>query len=163
MTEQLAIFPVRDGLCPHCGTVPPLWTPAAILEAARYFRAQTGRVPGKTDWGKGGNDHPTAHTVYRVFGGFPAMLTAAGLDPNELRGRRVRWTADAIVAAMLNHVAREHKWPTTFDWRWATPEHPHYATVVNMFGSWRRAQFAAGRRSINGNTLLHKTGSVGYA
>lgn len=137
---------VRDGLCPCCGHMPPIWTPEAIVQAAERFYVDEGRSPGQTDWMTAAPGHPTAGTVYRVFGSFENMLTAAGLPPINARRRRTpKWTRELIINALLDWVAREGHWPSSYEWQTdIEDDHPHYSTVINHFGSWAEAKRAAG-------------------
>lgn len=132
------LFNVKPGLCPACGQVPPIWTPGAIVEAARYFYAQNDRAPGKSDWDKAGTENPSSATVYRVFGGFPEMRRAAGLAPGVKHGSRIKWTRDRIVDAMHSWLATRGRLPKQLDWFHASDNHPCYTTVVNEFGSWKK-------------------------
>jgi len=138
---------VADGLCCACGRVGPLWTPARIIEAAREWAQKHGRSPTQLDWRKSEYDHPHYVTVVEIFGkgGWNRMLATAGLPlSTDAPGKSGYWTRERIRDAFVDYVARYGEWPTSHDWRYGSPENPHYSTVIAQYGSWRAGKLDAG-------------------
>jgi Homing endonuclease associated repeat len=69
------------------------------------------------------------------------MLVEAGL-PLPPR-RQPRWTAERIVSAIRAWERAQGRPPRACDFATATPASPHRVTVVERFGSFRRALEAA--------------------
>jgi hypothetical protein len=122
-----------------------MWPPAAILQAARDWHTRHGRAPAWTDWEAwtpGDPYHPTNKTAARAFGGWLAMIHAAGIAPAP-NGAPLYWTEGRIVDALLDYRALHGRWPRQLDWGSATVAHPHYSQAIRRFGTWRKAIAAA--------------------
>lgn len=133
---------VRAGVCKCCGHKTITWSPAAIVEALRKWDAKHGRPPSANQWQQSGVDHPSARTVYEVFGAWNRGMLAAGFTPR--RGPR-RWTDEEMVEVIIDWLFAHGRWPTFGDWDRSTEAHPHANMVAKAFGSWGAALQRAGR------------------
>lgn len=134
---------VAEGNCPHCGGMPPLWTPQAIVEALQAWASKHGRTPSRDDWRAATRSNPAVETVDRVFGTLNHALEAAGL-PTRIAGPQKHWTRDRIIEAIQAWARRYNEPPRKSDWYKAAPEHPNCETVCKEFGRWNLAIEEAG-------------------
>jgi hypothetical protein len=146
--QQLASF-VAPGRCSCCGHKVAAWTPETIFNAFHAWVATHGRVPTATDWASGVAGHPAQSTVVTMFGSWNNAVSAVGLGERARMDREPVWTRRMIADAMLDHVAREGRWPTWRDWAKAkgrrNRDRPASWSVVRQFGSWQAAiDFASG-------------------
>jgi hypothetical protein len=63
------------------------WRPETIIYAFQLWHRQHARVPFAHEWERAGENHPSRHTVARVFGGWNAGIVQAGFSPRP-RGRQ---------------------------------------------------------------------------
>lgn len=67
------------------------WTPENIVYAIELWHRRHLRAPAVSDWESAGDNHPTRHTVQRVFGSWNSAIRAAGLKPRRPGEARHRW------------------------------------------------------------------------
>jgi hypothetical protein len=67
------------------------WTHQNIVYAIELWHRRHLRAPAVSDWERAGRDHPTRHTVQRVFGSWNSAIRAAGLRPRKPGEARTRW------------------------------------------------------------------------
>lgn len=65
------------------------WTRDTIVYAIRLWYRTHSRVPCTNEWTSAGENHPSRHTVSRVFGSWNEAMIAAGFQPRP-RGRTPR-------------------------------------------------------------------------
>jgi hypothetical protein len=127
----------------------PHWTKRNIRAALIAWTGEHGRPPRAIDWRTAGYGRPCTQRVLDVFGSWNAGMRSAGLPQNR-SGGQVQWSEEDIIAAMLDWLCREGRWPTVEDWRRADGgRRPVEEIVRNRFGSWAECQRRAGRASLN--------------
>lgn len=67
------------------------WTRENVVYAIELWHRRYLRAPTVADWTNAGHDHPTRHTVQRVFGSWNNAIKAAGLRPRRQGEARHRW------------------------------------------------------------------------
>jgi hypothetical protein len=144
--------------CLRCAHQPrgPRWDETTVLAAYRDWVAETGSRPVKRDWApqheratKWHRDYPrwpSANEVGTVFGGWGAMVEAAGDD----RRWRVaplpsRWARDEILEALRRRSQELGRCPRSDDLGGAG-DVPSVATVRKRFGSLSAALGELGLR-----------------
>lgn len=154
---------IQPGRCKCCGHKIITWSPRKIVQAARAFTLENGRVPGAPDWKVGTADHPAQTSVCNMFGSWNRMLAAAGLEERSRFERPAIWTREMVRDALLDHLAAHGRWPKWRDWCTGKPggrdslTRPSSFTVRKLFGSWSAAiAFASGETdpSLPGNGHL---------
>jgi Homing endonuclease associated repeat len=150
--------------CRRCaGKQRRVWPGELILQRIREWTAETGSPPQVRDWspahasaGHPGTARyvaergrwPSASTVVARFGSFPAAVTRAGLKPpGRASGSRRVWTRGRVVEAMQRWYGERGRFPTRSDWQKAGDWHPAASTVYRVFGSWKAALKATGRKA----------------
>lgn len=129
-----------------CGNAHNIWTAEAIVTAAQLWTETHGAPPKMSDWHRGTPDHPSDAVVRRVFRYWNHMLEAADLPVRKAGGGHYKWTRDSIAEAMLDHLLRTGRWPTSSGWASsaAGTGRPAQATVLRFFGTWNAAKRYAG-------------------
>lgn len=134
------------GLKPHAeprrraGRARKAWTEDEALTQIRAFAVREGRVPSTQDFTADG-ELPTPPAVYRLFGGVPTAVRAAGLVP--LPHREFVWTRQNALAAILAFAEREGRTPSSRDFD-SGHGLPTMGPVRRLFGGTTGAAEAAG-------------------
>ena len=131
-------FKTVDLQAPHR----PHWDRASVIEAATAHTRRHGSPPRQTQWRNAGQDHPSAKTVARLFGSWPALLQAAGIASD----RPPTWSAEQIIRTLRDWADTHKRPPHKSDWqrRDSTDARPTATTVAKRFGTWNTALQAAG-------------------
>ena len=119
---------------------PRQWTNAQILAALRDYARDHGRAPTGAELITNGG--PAPNTVASHFGTWNAALDAAGVGRPQ---RPLRWTEDAVIAALQAFAAEHGRRPQARDFSTAIDRSrwPNPGTVAQCFGSWNTALRAA--------------------
>jgi hypothetical protein len=135
------------------------WTSETIAYAFELWHRRHLCSPTVDEWRRAGHDHPSVTTVRQVFGSWNAAVEAAGFRPRRPGESRrtapaavvrseptaaVRWSHEAILAALQAWAQAWGRSPSLEQWRRASAAHPSAATVRRLFGSWNAAVEAAG-------------------
>jgi hypothetical protein len=123
------------------------WTSEQVIAAIRAHVARHGQPPLAQDWrhstSEPGAAHPTQETVRRLFGSFSDAVVAAGFEPRN----KQKWTRGQAINAIRDYVAEHGPVPSSHVWQECSYEpgsRPSAATIIRLFGSWKRAVIAAG-------------------
>lgn len=137
---------VREGRCEHCGRAKAVWTPEAILTAIRaWAETHDGKGPATKDWRRAAPDHPSAMTVWEIFGGLCKARVAAGVEsPGRKNAANDGWTKETIVAAIYRWHVDHGVLPRAYQWGTPPEGFPSQSTVRRHFGSWNSGIVAAG-------------------
>ncbi len=121
------------------------WSREEVLDALKAWTRAHGRPPTSTEWILRGPGHPCADTVLRKFKTWKHALDAVGLAaaPSPPR-RNKRWPRKFVLDALRAWTGAHGRTPSVCDWIRAAPERPSAGTVINYFGSWNNALYAAG-------------------
>lgn len=117
------------------------WQADEIVRAIQTWAQPHGKPPSWEEWRRSSEHHPSAATVTRQLGCWPAALAAAGLRAHVLR--RARWDRAAILAAVHRFQGEHGRPPRTADFAVSDERLPDPGTVRRYFGSWDRALAAA--------------------
>lgn len=63
---------------------------------------------------------------------------------DERTKRKAKWTRDNVLAALRAWAEEHGRTPRQEDWFHASPAHPNFKTVADLFGGWRLALYEAG-------------------
>lgn len=83
----------------HAGT----WTREQVIDAITRWVFVHGRIPRRTNWQVGTDDHPTVHRVESLFGTWNGAIVAAGYEP--LRAKRSKQSYRASMSAVTKAAA----------------------------------------------------------
>ncbi len=149
------LLPVAETIIQHFGSLEkafktiglqapqrPHWDRTSMIAAATAHARHHGRRPRQTDWRNAAEDHPSAKTVARLFGSWPALLQAAGITSNQ----PPTWSTEQIINALQTWAETHKRPPHKSDWqrRDPTDTRPTATTVATRFGTWNTALHAAG-------------------
>jgi hypothetical protein len=140
-------------LCHVCATRranPRRWTREEVMTAVRRWIDLEGRAPTTADWRPrrhGGaerwdeefGDWPPSSVGRIVFGGWGALLEAAGVGAN-----KPSWESDSILAALRAYDEEFGRPPAKQELEWPPAGYPSARTVRRHFGSFTSGLRAAG-------------------
>lgn len=112
----------------------PIWTRERVIEAIQHLRRRKAPLHHAANRGTS-----LPHAAVKLFGSWDAALSAAGVDPAQVRRYRKPWTAEALIQELRGkHAAGE-----PLNARDVRPSHIRRA-AGRLFGSWDAALVAAG-------------------
>jgi DNA invertase Pin-like site-specific DNA recombinase len=114
------------------------WSRAEVVEAMHQWVRAHGSPPLAQEWRNATAQHPHAHTVIRLFGGWFAALQHAQLDP-PVGMNHGRWTNAAIADALRVWTEEHGRAPRLREWPNATASRPSHETITRHFGTWAAA------------------------
>jgi hypothetical protein len=105
--------------------------------ALKAWAAEHGRTPTRAEYDSGGNS-PCSQTIRGLYGGsWVRAIKHAELQPRTRR--RERWSCAVIERALKADAKRRKRPPTASEWARSTTRRPSTRTVVQRYGSWRKA------------------------
>jgi DNA-directed RNA polymerase specialized sigma24 family protein len=123
------------------------WNRAQMISAAQRFRDYYGRPPNLRDC-KPENRLPSPAPIYRVFQSFDQLILAAGMTPERIGVRRVRWSASEAAETCKSFKHRHGYWPSWSDIKRYPGELPNTGTMVRFFGGTRSIDVQIGVEAI---------------
>jgi hypothetical protein len=117
------------------------WSRDQTRTAIARWAATRGRAPRWEEWRRAGEDHPSAATAARQFGGWSAALEATGLRCDS--SRRARWDARAVAEAIDLFATVHGRFPTRGDLARPDSRFPDPTTVARYWDSVDAALDAA--------------------
>ena len=105
--------------------------------ALEAWAAERRRTPTRAEYDAGGNS-PCSQTIRALYGGsWVRAIKDAELQPRTRR--RERWSCEVIERALKADAKRRKRPPTASEWARSTTRRPSTRTVVQRYGSWRKA------------------------
>jgi DNA-directed RNA polymerase specialized sigma24 family protein len=123
------------------------WNRAQMISAVQRFRDYYGRPPKLRDC-KPENRLPSPRAIYRVFKSFDQLILAAGMTPERIGVRRVRWSAIEAAETCKSFKHRHGYWPSWSDIKRYPGELPNTGTMVRFFGGTRSIDVQNGVEAI---------------
>jgi hypothetical protein len=133
------------------------WSAAAIIQAAQRWTEHHGQAPRIENWRRSATDgsHPSSRPPLDTFGGWNAMLRAAGLPVTHRA-----WSREEILSALSDWMTTHQRAPAMADWMHPEPAgaYPTPGCAADCFGSWNAMLTAGGvapkRRSWSREEIL---------